>query len=147
MWSFTLSRKKNKLPGRWLSSKNKPTWSVTLFQEQTHLINDSPPSTKLPDRWLSSKNKLTWSVTLLQEQTHLISDSPPWTSRPSQLLLIQYPTYLVSDCFPVPPTPTSRAFPLSCWTILTRRVICSTASRKNTSLISFGDCMFKSSRY
>lgn len=55
--------------------------------------------------------------------------------------------YLVSDCLPVPPTPTSRAFPRS-WRIMRAiRETCSMASRKNTSFISLEEFMLKSSRY
>ena len=55
--------------------------------------------------------------------------------------------YLVRDCFPVPPTPTSRALPRSCLIIRAIRETCSTASMKNTSFISLADCMLKSSKY
>lgn len=55
--------------------------------------------------------------------------------------------YLVRDCFPVPPTPTSKALPLSCLIIRAILVVCSMASRKNTRFISLLVFMLKSSRY
>ena len=49
--------------------------------------------------------------------------------------------YLVSDCFPQPPTPTSRALPRSCRIMRVMRVTCSIASIKNTNFISLGEAI------
>lgn len=55
--------------------------------------------------------------------------------------------YRVRDCFPVPPTPTRRAFPRCCRIMRAMRDTCSIASMKKTSFISFDDCKLYSSRY
>mmetsp|Transcript_7058 Transcript_7058/g.26722 ORF Transcript_7058/g.26722 Transcript_7058/m.26722 type:complete len:293 (-) Transcript_7058:1533-2411(-) len=54
---------------------------------------------------------------------------------------------LVSDCLPLPPTPTSIAFPLGCRKIRVNRAACSAASRKNTKFIAFVLPALYSSKY
>lgn len=72
---------------------------------------------------------------------------PTFIIQNSKDLTLHCFNYLVSDCLPVPPTPTSRAFPRS-WRIMRAiRETCSMASRKNTSFISLEEFMLKSSRY
>ena len=53
----------------------------------------------------------------------------------------------VTLCLPLPPTPTSMALPLGCRRMREARVMCSTASVKNTRLMVLLELMLYSSRY